>query len=144
MIHFIVVSSFFLQDYISFISLLVFFFLVFSFGVVVFLSKREKTRRKTMEQRNDRFSSFIFFTNDYVFMNLYFYLRNLIIMSYKVYISKGNSHRLLFWKSIHLEVASDSFCFLINSSWLLVFGIILISFLFTGFNLYCWTGIHFS
>ena len=28
---------------------------------------------------------------------------------------------LVFWNSIHLEVASDSFCFLINSSWLLVF-----------------------
>jgi hypothetical protein len=36
MIQFIVVSSFFLQDYISFIFLLVFFFVVFSFGVVVF------------------------------------------------------------------------------------------------------------
>merc|ERR1712187_810088 len=35
----IVLSSFFLQDYISFIFLLVFFFYVFSFGVVVFLSK---------------------------------------------------------------------------------------------------------
>jgi hypothetical protein len=29
--------------------------------------------------------------------------------------------RLVFWNSIHQEVASDSFCFLINSSWLLVF-----------------------
>ena len=28
--------------------------------------------------------------------------------------------RLVFWNSIHLEVASDSYCFLINSSWLLV------------------------
>merc|ERR1739845_131473 len=37
MIQFIVVSSFFLQDYISFIFSLVFFFYVFSFGVVVFL-----------------------------------------------------------------------------------------------------------
>ena len=37
MIQFIVVSSFFLQDYISFIFLLVFFFVVFSFGVVVVL-----------------------------------------------------------------------------------------------------------
>ena len=37
MIQFIVVSSFFLQDYISFIFPLVFFFLVFFFGVVVFL-----------------------------------------------------------------------------------------------------------
>merc|ERR1712146_731253 len=32
-------SSFFLQDYISFIFSLVFFFYVFSFGVVVFLLK---------------------------------------------------------------------------------------------------------
>ena len=37
LISFIVVSSFFLQDYISFIFLLVFFFVVFSFGVVVVL-----------------------------------------------------------------------------------------------------------
>merc|ERR1711988_785844 len=38
MIQFIVVSSFFLQDYISFIFSLVFFFFVFFYGVVVFLS----------------------------------------------------------------------------------------------------------
>ena len=48
------------------------------------------------------------------------------------------------WKSIHLEVALESFCFLINSSWLLTFTLIIITFIFTGFNLYCWTGIHFS
>ena len=47
-------------------------------------------------------------------------------------------------KSIHLEVALESFCFLINSSWLLIFTLIIILFIFTGFNLYCWTGIHFS
>merc|ERR1712113_1321719 len=39
MIQFIVLSSFFLQDYISFIFSLVFFFVVFFFGVVVFLIK---------------------------------------------------------------------------------------------------------
>merc|ERR1712187_274137 len=39
MIQFIVVSSFFLQDYISFIFLLVFFFVVFSFGVLVVKKK---------------------------------------------------------------------------------------------------------
>jgi hypothetical protein len=54
------------------------------------------------------------------------------------------AHKILFWKSIHLEVASESFCFLINSSWLLIFTLIIILFIFTGFNLYCWTGIHFS
>merc|ERR1712137_1208981 len=36
---FVIMVSFFLQDYISFIFSLVFFFYVFSFGVVVFLSK---------------------------------------------------------------------------------------------------------
>ena len=41
---------------------------------------------------------------------------------------------LVFWNSIHLEVASDSFCFLINSSWLLVFILFMI----------CWKGIYFS
>merc|ERR1711902_42766 len=38
MIQFIVLSSFFLQDYISFIFSSVFFFVVFFFGVVVFHS----------------------------------------------------------------------------------------------------------
>merc|ERR1712037_534380 len=42
MIRFIVLSSFFLQDYISFIFSLVFFFYVFSFGVVVFPQKLNK------------------------------------------------------------------------------------------------------
>ena len=52
--------------------------------------------------------------------------------------------RLVFWNSIHQEVASDSFCFLINSSWLLVFILYVFSLFFSGFNLYCWKGIHFS
>merc|ERR1712050_339557 len=52
--------------------------------------------------------------------------------------------RLVFWKSIHLEVASDSFCLLINSSWLLVFILYLFFMILGGFNLYCWKGIHFS
>ena len=51
---------------------------------------------------------------------------------------------LVFWNSIHLEVASDSFCFLINSSWLLVFILYVFFMIFSGFNLYCWKGIHFS
>ena len=48
---------------------------------------------------------------------------------------------LVFWNSIHLEVASDSFCFLINSSWLLVFILYVFFIIFSGFNLYCWKGI---
>merc|ERR1712196_709600 len=37
-----------------------------------------------------------------------------------------------------------SFCFLINSSWLLVFALSLFLVSLSGFNLYCWKGIHFS
>ena len=51
---------------------------------------------------------------------------------------------LVFWNSIHLEVASDSFCFLLYSSWLLVFILQVFFMIFSGFNLYCRKGIHFS
>merc|ERR1712113_1043899 len=51
---------------------------------------------------------------------------------------------LVFWNSIHLEVASSPFSLLVNSSWLLVFALCIFFFLFSGFNLYCWKGIHFS
>ena len=44
---------------------------------------------------------------------------------------------IIFWKSIHLEVASDSFCFLCNCSWLLVFILYVFFMIFLGFNLYC-------
>merc|ERR1712226_996025 len=44
----------------------------------------------------------------------------------------------------HVEVASGPFCFLVNSSWLLVFVLYLFFFFLSGFNLYCWKGIHFS
>merc|ERR1712134_157347 len=44
----------------------------------------------------------------------------------------------------HQRVASDSFCFLINSPWSLVFVLCVFSLFFSGFNLYCWKGIHFS
>merc|ERR1712222_88306 len=50
-------------------------------------------------------------------------------------------HSLVFF---HQEVASDPFCLLINSSWLLVFILLNLSLFFSGFNLYCWKGIHFS
>merc|ERR1712021_16578 len=45
---------------------------------------------------------------------------------------------------IYLEVASNPFCLLINSPWLLVFALCLFFIIFSGFNLYCWKGIHFS
>merc|ERR1712071_535278 len=53
-------------------------------------------------------------------------------------------HNLIFWKSIHLEVASGPFCLLVNSPWLLVFALVIILLVFTGFNIYCWAGIQFS
>merc|ERR1711920_1202342 len=37
-----------------------------------------------------------------------------------------------------------SFCLLINSPWLLVFALCVFFMIFSGFNLYCWKGIHFS
>ena len=78
-----------------------------------------------------------------VFYYLYTYFTfSLPFTTYKLILN--SHHKLLFWKSIHLEVALESFCFLINSSWLLIFTLIIILFIFTGFNLYCWTGIHFS
>ena len=45
--------------------------------------------------------------------------------------------------TIHQEVASDSFCFLINCSWLLVF-VLFLFILILGLNLYYWKGIHLS
>merc|ERR1712113_955802 len=51
---------------------------------------------------------------------------------------------VVFCNSIHLEVASNPCCLLINSPWLLVFASKLFFMIFSGFNLYCWKGIHFS
>merc|ERR1712078_502337 len=56
----------------------------------------------------------------------------------------GFHQRLVFWNSIHQEVASGPFCLLVNSPWPLVF-ILCVFFLFlSAFNLYCWKGVHFS
>merc|ERR1712194_58854 len=56
----------------------------------------------------------------------------------------GSLLGLVFWNSIHLEVASNPFCLLCNCSWLLVFALCLFFMILSGFNLYCWKGIHFS
>ena len=63
---------------------------------------------------------------------------------YFVLLIKSQLLGIVFWNSIHLEVASDSFCLLINSSWLLVFILYVFFLIFSWFNLYCWKGIHFS
>merc|ERR1712066_698483 len=52
--------------------------------------------------------------------------------------------RLVFWNSIHQEVASGPFCLLVNSPWLLVFALNLFFFFILIFNLNCWFGIHIS
>merc|ERR1712217_944177 len=44
----------------------------------------------------------------------------------------------------HQEVASGPFCLLVNCPWLLVFALYLFFLSLSGFNLYCWKGIHFS
>merc|ERR1711879_581332 len=44
----------------------------------------------------------------------------------------------------HLEVASGPFCLLVNSPWLLVFALSYFFLSLSGFNLYCWKGLHFS
>merc|ERR1712118_480571 len=36
------------------------------------------------------------------------------------------------------------FCLLVNSPWLLIFALIFLFLSLSGFNLYCWKGIHFS
>ena len=61
-----------------------------------------------------------------------------------IFISEISVWRLVFWNSNHMEVASDSFCFLVYSSWLLVFILYVFEFFFSFINLYCWKGLHFS
>ena len=82
-----------------------------------------------------------------LFYRSYLRFTFVILLTYSHMISINyifNLHTLVFWNSIHLEVASDTFCFLINSSWLLVFTFTILLFFYFMFNLYCWKGIHFS
>merc|ERR1712187_960047 len=46
--------------------------------------------------------------------------------------------------SIFSWVASGPFCLLINSPWPLVFVLCVFFLFLSGFNLYCWKGVHFS
>merc|ERR1711936_1420822 len=61
-----------------------------------------------------------------------------------IIISEISAWRLVFWNSIHMEVASDPFCFLVHSSWLIVFALCLFELFLSFVNLYCWKGLHFS
>merc|ERR1712037_957788 len=64
-----------------------------------------------------------------------------INQSYFWILDLNKIHSLVFF---HQEVASSPFCLLINSSWLLVFALYVFFLSLSGFNLYCWKGIHFS
>merc|ERR1712027_56943 len=56
----------------------------------------------------------------------------------------GSAWRLVFWNSIHLEVASGPFCLLLHSPWPLVFALCLFELFLSFINLYCWKGLNFS
>merc|ERR1711862_1069590 len=45
---------------------------------------------------------------------------------------------------LFIKVASGPFCLLVNSPWPLVFILCVFFFFLSGFNLYCWKGVHFS
>ena len=53
-----------------------------------------------------------------------------------------NTAKFLYLK--HHEIASGSFCLLVNSPWMLGFCLLLFCLSITFFNIYCWKGIHFS
>merc|ERR1712113_1262679 len=68
----------------------------------------------------------------------------IIIWKHKNFRSHIIFYFLIFHFLIHMEVASDSFCFLVYSSWLLVFILYVFELFFSFINLYCWKGLHFS
>ena len=80
----------------------------------------------------------------FLMMESFSLLSNLLLNLFLSFISEISAWRLVFWNSIHLEVASDSFCFLLYSSWLLVFILYVFELFFSFINLYCWKGLHFS
>merc|ERR1712232_1066370 len=61
-----------------------------------------------------------------------------------IFISEISAWRLVFWNSIHMEVASGPFCLLVHSPWPLVFALCLFELFLSFVNLYCWKGLHFS
>ena len=82
-------------------------------------------------------------------INFQFQIKNKLDIFKKEFMVFGHSPLLITiiissFISIHQEVASDSFSFLINSSWFIVFILEVFLLIFLGFNLYCWKTIHFS
>jgi heme/copper-type cytochrome/quinol oxidase subunit 1 len=58
--------------------------------------------------------------------------------------SSSSCNSLYHLVSTFIGILLHSFCFLCNCSWLLVFILYVFFMIFSGFNLYCWKGIHFS
>merc|ERR1712141_662427 len=83
----------------------------------------------------------IYFSNLW-FVNIYFYSRFQIPIL--IFISEISAWRLVFWNSIHMEVASGPFCLLVHSPWPLVFALCLFELFLSFVNLYCRKGLHFS
>merc|ERR1712187_1109608 len=61
-----------------------------------------------------------------------------------IFISEISAWRLVFWNSIHMEVASGPFCLLVHSPWPLVFALCVFDLFLSFVNLFCWKGLHFS
>ena len=59
-------------------------------------------------------------------------------------IQENSTWRLVFYNSILLEVASDSFCFLLHSSWLLVLILYIFFLIISLLNIFCWKSLYFS
>merc|ERR1712026_475918 len=82
----------------------------------------------------------LWFVNIFLFFNFYSRFQIPIL----IFISEISAWRLVFWNSIHMEVASGPFCLLVHSPWPLVFALCLFELFFSFVNLYCWKGLHFS
>merc|ERR1712026_508423 len=82
----------------------------------------------------------LWFVNIFLFFNFYSRFQIPIL----IFISEISAWRLVFWNSIHMEVASGPFCLLLHSPWPLVFALCLFELFLSFVNLYCWKGLHFS
>merc|ERR1712026_231536 len=82
----------------------------------------------------------LWFVNIFLFFNFYSRFQIPIL----IFISEISAWRLVFWNSIHMEVASGPFCLLVHSPWPLVFALCLFELFLSFVNLYCWKGLHFS
>merc|ERR1712141_874263 len=83
----------------------------------------------------------IYFSNLW-FVNIFLFFNFQIPIL--IFISEISVWRLVFWNSIHLEVASGPFCLLLHSPWPLVFALCLFELFLSFINVYCWKGLHFS